>query len=413
MRKIICVLIFVVACFTSIYDINAFECKYPDVNLTITYDKDNVSVNSDFVSSDYAVNLLGVVKWGGRQYTTSEIIYPQELYEKYKGECCPDKMILCEYTENSFGNSFSLLESLTSEEQYALLKVDNRKLYIMTYDEYKKSDLKKYTGNNSLHNYSVLGSEHAVNGYENCSDGSNNGFSIAAGVVCGYANWVWNNALSAFSLQSRSLFSTKFADCTTVNYDGPGCSFNANCGKLTTNLLEYKEEVDKYKGCGDRGCKIKSISSLNKKENDLKAVCKSMFENYDYNDTQGECLETCLKLKSELNSYRQGTDLYIDYTNVGDSCEIAENIIAMVYNVLKWAKYIAPALVIILSMLDFIKAIASQSDDEMKKAQGKFVKRLIVAALLFLLPFIINFMLKTFGIYNSKCDVNNLFSSSK
>ena len=85
----------------------------------------------------------------------------------------------------------------------------------------------------------------------------------------------------------------------------------------------------------------------------------------------------------------------------------------MVYNVLKWAKYIAPALVIILSMLDFIKAIASQSDDEMKKAQGKFVKRLIVAALLFLLPFIINFMLKTFGIYNSKRDVNNLFSSSK
>ena len=49
----------------------------------------------------------------------------------------------------------------------------------------------------------------------------------------------------------------------------------------------------------------------------------------------------------------------------------------------------------------------------MKKAQGKFVKRLIVAALLFLLPFIINFMLKTFGMYNSKCDVNNLFSSSK
>ena len=66
-------------------------------------------------------------------------------------------------------------------------------------------------------------------------------------------------------------------------------------------------------------------------------------------------------------------------------------------------------LVTILSMLDFIKAIASQSDDEMKKAQGKFVKRLIVAALLFLLPFIINFVLKTFGFYNSKCDITDLF----
>ena len=49
-------------------------------------------------------------------------------------------------------------------------------------------------------------------------------------------------------------------------------------------------------------------------------------------------------------------------------------------------------------------------DDDMKKAQGKFVKRLMVAALLFLLPLIINFMLKTFGLYSSECDISDLFS---
>ena len=44
----------------------------------------------------------------------------------------------------------------------------------------------------------------------------------------------------------------------------------------------------------------------------------------------------------------------------------------------------------------------------MKKAQGKFIKRLIVAALLFLLPLIINFVLQTFGFYNSGCDITDL-----
>ena len=49
-----------------------------------------------------------------------------------------------------------------------------------------------------------------------------------------------------------------------------------------------------------------------------------------------------------------------------------------------------------------------KNDDDMKKAQSKFVKRLIVAALLFLLPLIINFVLQTFGFYNSGCDITDL-----
>ena len=91
---------------------------------------------------------------------------------------------------------------------------------------------------------------------------------------------------------------------------------------------------------------------------------------------------------------------------------IDQDKIDAVNNVLKWAKYIAPALIIVFTMLDFIKAIASQNDDDMQKAQSKFVKRLIVAAILFLLPLIINFILQTFGFYSEKCDITDLFSKN-
>ena len=53
------------------------------------------------------------------------------------------------------------------------------------------------------------------------------------------------------------------------------------------------------------------------------------------------------------------------------------------------------------SILDFIKAIASNSEDEMRKVGSKFVKRLIVAAIIFLLPLMLEFLLGIFGIATS------------
>ena len=61
-------------------------------------------------------------------------------------------------------------------------------------------------------------------------------------------------------------------------------------------------------------------------------------------------------------------------------------------------RYIVPVLLIILSVLDFIKAIAADNEDEVKKVTGKFVKRLIVAVVIFLVPLFLEFLLGIFGI---------------
>ena len=130
-----------------------------------------------------------------------------------------------------------------------------------------------------------------------------------------------------------------------------------------------------------------------------------MLSTLDY--AEGNCIDACINLSKDLSALEIQKGLQNPYDDKS-KCNVGTAIVSMVYNVLKWLKYIAPALVIIFTMLDFIKAIASQNDDDMKKAQGKFVKRLIVAALLFLLPLIINFLLQTFGLFDSSCDVTNL-----
>lgn len=78
-----------------------------------------------------------------------------------------------------------------------------------------------------------------------------------------------------------------------------------------------------------------------------------------------------------------------------NSCEqlFTPDILSIIDEILNVVKVIAPILVLVLGIIDFAQAIFSDNDDSLKKAQGKFVKRLLVAVLLFLLPIFVNFLL--------------------
>ena len=62
-------------------------------------------------------------------------------------------------------------------------------------------------------------------------------------------------------------------------------------------------------------------------------------------------------------------------------------------------KFAAPVLVIALQTVDYAKAISAQNADEMKKAHGRFVKRLICGVAVFMLPFLLDLLFEIFGLY--------------
>ena len=213
----------------------------------------------------------------------------------------------------------------------------------------------------------------------------------------------------------------KFAECKLFKYDeeykenGNSKNIEYKCKRYSNDNKnglydKLKKYYNNYQNCKKKKangknttCDLSKIATnYNKTYDILREYCSSVIKT-QYSSQP--CMEKCLGMSKDLDNYRINNNKLEGY-----KCYLSEGIIAFVYNILKWAKYIVPALVIILSILDFIKAIAASSDDDMKKAQSKFIKRLIVAAILFLLPLIINFMLKTFGLYNSKCDIGSLFS---
>ena len=74
--------------------------------------------------------------------------------------------------------------------------------------------------------------------------------------------------------------------------------------------------------------------------------------------------------------------------------------------ILNYIKIFGPIAVILLSAIDFIKAIMSSDEKIMQSVQSKFIIRLIAAIALFLIPLIVQLILNVFlGISNPTCGI--------
>lgn len=130
--------------------------------------------------------------------------------------------------------------------------------------------------------------------------------------------------------------------------------------------------------------------------NDLKNLCISYSSSFSYNDADDEA-KSCMKACNALND------------EIDDKCSVeppkgaycgtfGNDMINWIIKIFKYVRYGLPAILIILSVMDFIKAITQEDDSKMKDAQKRFIHRLIAIALLFVIPFLLNFVLRIFNI---------------
>ena len=95
-------------------------------------------------------------------------------------------------------------------------------------------------------------------------------------------------------------------------------------------------------------------------------------------------------------------------------CEKIDGIKEYIVMAFKFLRFVVPALIIILSTIDFVGVVASGEDEKLTKAKKNFVIRLIVGVVILLLPFILELILKIAGILgadeslsDSVCNVIN------
>lgn len=97
------------------------------------------------------------------------------------------------------------------------------------------------------------------------------------------------------------------------------------------------------------------------------------------------------KLTGCENVFGELKDGKFDKDSLGYFLQVAFNVV----------KYIVPVLLIVLTSVDYLKAISSGDKENVNKATTKLTKRAIIALAIFLVPTILNFILKIVAEYGT------------
>ena len=113
-----------------------------------------------------------------------------------------------------------------------------------------------------------------------------------------------------------------------------------------------------------------------------------------------------------------GAETYNNYTSATVSCgditgipAMLPKVISILYTIIQIA---VPVVLIIMGMLDLFKGVTASKEDEIKKGQQTFIKRLIAAAIVFFVFIIVKFFISFVARDNTsniidctECIINN------
>lgn len=66
---------------------------------------------------------------------------------------------------------------------------------------------------------------------------------------------------------------------------------------------------------------------------------------------------------------------------------------------------VIPVLLVVLIILDFVKAVAASDEKQINKAVSNAIKRVAIGVAIFFLPLLVDFILKLAGIASGTCSV--------
>ena len=191
--------------------------------------------------------------------------------------------------------------------------------------------------------------------------------------------------LLSFAFEKNTLAAVNDTQCKGIEMAGGGqsqCEAEPNC-KYSNSLGCYY--VDPALNT-DQG-KIES-ESLNCGQYTSKESCNAVNKCY-FDDYMKKCIYNTVVQKTTPTSSDNNGEEYIDPSNCGVLGGFKEDL----QNILKAIRIVAPVLVVFLSAYEYLTVVFMKSADDLKKANKRLINRLILIALLFFLPTLLNLIL--------------------
>lgn len=151
---------------------------------------------------------------------------------------------------------------------------------------------------------------------------------------------------------------------------------------------EMRGPFDDYNACISR----------NYSDSQITAKCNTEAEEFNNQVTTLEGMDNVLV--SYNLSGATGGSLFGRYGMTDLNCEdiLGDSLLDLFKSIFKYAQVGAIVVSVVLSMLDYAKAVMADDADALKKANKKLRTRIIVLVVLFLLPLLIEFILDTFDV---------------
>lgn len=110
------------------------------------------------------------------------------------------------------------------------------------------------------------------------------------------------------------------------------------------------------------------------------------------------------EMEEKCANFRQQVSSWVEAGVISDfhsGCAMLGSLNEWLQAFFNFIKILAIVLLIVLGILDFVKALLSGKDDSLKGAWNDFIKRSIALVFLFLLPFILEFLLSELGVFDN------------
>ncbi|MDD5888679.1 MAG: hypothetical protein PUC82_04245 [bacterium] len=122
-------------------------------------------------------------------------------------------------------------------------------------------------------------------------------------------------------------------------------------------------------------------------------------KNINYTDTKSVEITNKINI-SNINSFVQIMDCSGETSMLGNVND-EDSVAWLLQKALNYIRVLGPILVLVLSSLDYITALLSSNDESLAKAHKRLITRLVLAAVLFVLPTLVSVMLNVLGFTSS------------
>ena len=185
--------------------------------------------------------------------------------------------------------------------------------------------------------------------------------------------------------------------------------------KKSSEVEDYLKKVKK-EGTPVQGVEILTLHESSDCKSNNNSVSGSTSAAPNPSACIGKTRDTC-KIDFENSVYCAWNEKYnfcsttgLLYTRCGDSYDIPKQAPEIISLVITFLKILTPILLIIIGIISLVKALGASSEDEIKKAQGKLIKRFISAIMVFLVISIVQFVINKVADDSEKDSISKCLS---